>query len=71
MDVGGKGLEGYQNVGLACLDLGLLGSVCVFIQAVGYWLPGGNMICSEREKEKDMNEKIWLVYSSVRYDATM
>ena len=37
---------------MACLDLGLLGSVCVIIQAVGYWLPSGNTICSERKGRK-------------------
>ena len=32
---------------------------CVLIQAVGYWLPSGNMICSERKRKKvDMNGKI-------------
>ena len=57
---------------MACLVLGLLGSVCIIIQAVGYWLPSGNMICSERKRKKvDMNEKFWLVYLWSHYDAAV
>lgn len=67
-----RGMEGGISdcwlglLGLACfdlLDLGLLGSVFVIIQAVGWLLaslPSGNMICSDRVREKkrtDMNEK--------------